>query len=193
MAQDWDIKPRSDACAACSGLFVDQQAYNAALIFGEEGYTRSDYCDPCWEKKLEEGGAYSTWRGVFRMPPPPEEEAVKKENAESLLRRLVEDDDETHINVIYILAVMLERKRLLVERDLRVRDDGMTIRVYEYRKTGETFLIPDPRLKLNELEPVQAEVIAMLGGGDAKDAPADPPPDTEGDGAAEETQPPCST
>jgi hypothetical protein len=66
--------------------------------------------------------------------------------------------------------VMLERKRLLVERDVQHREDGKMIRVYEHRKTGEMFLIPDPRLRLDQLETVQQQVVTLLGG-DKKEAP----------------------
>ena len=89
---------------------------------------------------------------------------MKKETAESLLRELIETDRMEQANTIYILAVMLERKRILVERDVQEREDGTLIRVYEHKKTNEVFMIPDPRLKLAELEAVQAEVIAMLDG-----------------------------
>ena len=59
---------------------------------------------------------------------------------------------------------MLERKRILAERDIQTNENGTMVRVYEHRKTGETFLIPDPRLQLSQLEKVQEEVISMLGG-----------------------------
>lgn len=164
MAQDWDIKQRGEACCKCGTPFEDRQTYFSNLVFDEEGYTRADYCETCWPDKAESTSPYSKWQGVFRMPPPEPEEALKKETAESLLRRLMEKEDESNRNVIYILAVMLERKRVLVERDVQTRDDGTMIRVYEHRKTGETFLISDPRLRLDQLEQVQQEVIEMLGG-----------------------------
>ena len=71
---------------------------------------------------------------------------------------------EPNRNVIYILAVLLERKRILTERDVQTRDDDIVTRVYEHRQTGEVFLIPDPRLHLDQLEEVQKEVVLMLGG-----------------------------
>ena len=164
MAQDWDIKPRGEMCGTCERAFIDEENYRGTLAFGEEGYVRSDYCNECWEKKDEEVQIYSVWHGVFRLPPPPEEEALKKETAESLLRKLMEDDDPAQGNVIYILAVMLERKKLLIERDVKIEDDGRMVRVYEHRRTGETFVVRDPRLQLDELEGVQEEVVLMLGG-----------------------------
>jgi hypothetical protein len=99
----------------------------------------------------------------------------------------MEDNDSEHRNVIYILAVMLERKRILVERDVQ-RDEGeITLRIYEHRETGESFLVPDPRLGFDALESLQEEVIAMLGGPRKKKAseedgePSDEAENTESD------------
>lgn len=166
MAQDWNIRSRGDACRECGGAFADGDAYISALVLGAEGYVRADYHDACWENVRATVIPYSQWQGTYRVPPPEPEEPLKKETAESLLRRLIEDADEAHINVCFILAVMLERNRTFVERDVK-RDEeaGLTTRVYEHRKTGETFLITDPHLRLDELESVQEEVIAMLEGG----------------------------
>lgn len=180
MAQDWDIRARSDACSACTKPFDDRQVCFSALSFGQEGYARADFCEPCWQGEQEGHDPYSTWKGVFRVPPPPPEEPLKKENAESLLRRLMEDDDESQLNVIFILAVMLERKRTLVERHVQRREDGSILRAYEHRETGETFLVPDPSLRLDELEDVQRQVIDMLGGPNKKGET----PEAEGEAAS---------
>lgn len=165
MAQDWDIKSRSEACTACSTAFEDGQSYLSALLFGENGYERADFCEGCWEKSEAVLSPYSSWQGIYRKPPPAgSNDPLKKETAESLLRKLIEDEDPQNEGVIYILAVMLERKKTLVERDVTVDDLGTVHRVYEHRQTGETFLILDPQFKLDKLEDVQTRVIEMLGG-----------------------------
>ena len=179
MAQDWDIKPRSDSCSTCDRQFADGEKYQSALFFDDEGYWRGDYCEACWAEHEGET-PLSTWEGVFRLPPPPPEEPLKKETAESLLRKLMEED-EPRAGVIYILAVMLERKKILSEKDVQTDDEGEMVRIYAHRKTGETFVIPDPRLRLDELDHVQAEVVGMLG--EKKKAPpaeepTEPTPDT---------------
>jgi hypothetical protein len=188
MAQDWNIKPRAENCEACEKDFEDRVRYHSALVFGDEGYRRGDYCDACWPPSLADGTLYSTWEGVFRLPPPKPQDPLQKETAESLLRKLMEDDDEEKTNVVYILAVMLERKRILVEKDVQVHDDGSMVRLYEHKKSGESFLIPDPRLRLDQLESVQEEVVGMLGG-DRKpeeQAPDETPP-ADADAPAEKT------
>jgi hypothetical protein len=62
----------------------------------------------------------------------------------------------------YLLAVMLERKRILKEIESKRGEDGILVRVYEHAKSGEVFVIPDPELRLDRLEQVQAEVGALL-------------------------------
>jgi hypothetical protein len=185
--QDWDIKSRSDACMQCERKFEDQEAFWSRLTFEDQGYTRMDFCGECWEKTDDRG--ISRWKTVYRMPAPPPEEPLKKETAESLLRKLIEDEDPAHLNTRYILAVMLERRRILVEKDVNKHDDGTLVRVYEHKKTGEVFLIPDPQLRLSELEQVQEEVVAMLGGdsGGEGDAGSPSPPEPEAEVSPEET------
>lgn len=161
--QDWDIKPRGLTCGQCQTPFADQQAYMSRLVYGTEGYARLDFCLACWTSQPAAAEAVSVWKGTFQLPPPaPPKEPIQKETAENLLRRLMETNDLNRKNVVFILAVMLERRRLLVERDVQQRADGATVRVYEHRQTGETFLIPDPLLNLDQIEQVQEEVVAML-------------------------------
>jgi hypothetical protein len=78
----------------------------------------------------------------------------KKETAETLLRKLIEQNDPAHAPAAYILAVMLERKRLLKVKE-QIKRDGQRIFVYEHPKTGDIFTIADPDLHLDQLEQVQ--------------------------------------
>lgn len=185
MSQEWNIKPRGAACGACQKAFEDGQSYITRLAFEGIDYTRDDYCEPCWGAEAGRRERYSSWKGIFKVPPPEPERRVKKETAESLLRQLLEENVPARKNAIYILAVMLERQRVMVEREVRSGSAGERLVVYEHRKTGETFVLIDPQLKLTEIEPVQQEIMELLGGQAAAEAPpaaaapapATPPPD----------------
>lgn len=185
--ENWQIKRRADSCAGSGLPFADGQEIITRLRFTEEGYLREDYSLAWWNEHRPDAGL-SAWKSIFLMPPPVEE-VVKKESAESLLRSLVAKEDTDHINAIYILAVMLERKKILVEKDVQIREDRVKIRIYEHKKSGETFIVSDPELKLAALEQVQAEVVDLLGGsprpnkaetGNSPENPpaADPPPES---------------
>ena len=189
MSQDWDIKPCAGVCSACGTSFQDRQSHLSCLAVSESGYQRRDYCEACWTKpESRSHETHSVWRGIFKAPPPEAPEPLEKETAESLLRKFMETEDPSKRNAIYVLAVMLERKRILVERDGQVRDDGTKIIVYEHRKTGDVFLVPDPGLRLDQLAAVQSEIATLLGFGKEL-APASPEPaEAAGDGAVSEAE-----
>ncbi len=164
--EDWEIQARSHVCQSCSAEFEDKATYHTILSFTPEGYQRMDICSTCWDSQYSQGGmdrkgAFSHWRGKYRTPPPPQPEPIQKETAETLLRKLIESQDPAHANARYILAVMLERKRILKHRDT-VEKDGWSVLVYEHAKTAESLLIPDPKLSLDQLELVQKEVAELL-------------------------------
>lgn len=184
MAQDWDIKTRGEACHGCSVPFAEEAPYWSCLTFGEAGYSRHDYCPACRDALAVPEGRFSLWQGVYRNAKAPPREALRKETAETLLRRLMEERDPGHAQVMFILAVMLERKRILVERGTQKTDEDTLIRVYEHRQTQETFLVPDPRLKLDDLRSVQAEVLALLNAHENHTPSAGPAPEVSAAAAA---------
>ena len=159
--ENWSVRKCSTVCDGCEKEFTDRQSIFSRLTFEQGEYLREDFCSECWK-----GGdpGLSSWQTQYRVPPPPAEEALKKENAESLLRKLMAKENEEDLNAIFILTVMLERKKILVERDTRKAEDGRKLRIYEHKKTGESFMVVDPELKLDELELVQEEVVVLLGG-----------------------------
>jgi hypothetical protein len=173
---EWNIQSRAHGCQACSQAFADRQIYHTLLFDEKHDFKRLDICDACWQTQYSHGasdrkGFVSYWHGLFEAPPPAPPEAIQKENAESLLRKLIELNDPTHAAAGYILAVMLERKRLLKVKEQFVRD-GRRVFIYEQPRTGDLFTIPDPNLQLNQLEQVQRDVAALLEHG------LNPPPET---------------
>jgi len=162
MSQDWIIKSRGRTCAMCNEPFPDQSTIYSCLRQGPESYERLDISEHCWSSAARDG-IISFWRSTYIAPPPVAEEPLKKETVETLLRQYMSKDDFSRLHVIYILAVMLERKRVLIERDVQRKDDGTKLRIYEHRHTGEIFTIPDPELRLDQIGEVQQQVNELLG------------------------------
>lgn len=173
---DWNIQPRSRFCSVCQKKFVDKQTYSTILFDrGVDGYLRQDLCLECKAKILNETDrdefdfqnnsgsepVISQWQGVFRLPVPPKEETVQRDTVEVLLRKIVELNDPHYENAAYILAAMLERKRILKVKSVHQRD-FRKITVYEHPKTGDIFTIMDPGLQITQLETVQREVCELL-------------------------------
>lgn len=127
------------------------------------GYLRKDFCLDAWKARTKEDEKpLSFWKTKYHAPVAGEKpDAFKKESPEELLRRLVEEEEDHTENVRYILAVMLERKKVLRETDTQRTPSGI-LRVYEHRKLGDVFIVRDPDIPLSEVEKVQEEVILLL-------------------------------
>src|SRR5574342_648983 len=174
---DWNIQSRAHACEACGQPFVDRQPYHTLLFDELQDFRRQDVCPACWQKQYSEGarerkGFVSYWQGVYEAPPPPGD-PIRKETAETLLRKLIELNDPQYIPAGFILAVMLERKRLLKVKE-QLEREGRRVFIYEQPQTGDVFTITDPNLRLDQLEQVQRDVAALLEHGLNPPAPADP-------------------
>jgi len=162
---EWNIQSRAHGCEACGRPFVDKETYHTLLFEEKAEFRRSDICVTCWQAQFSEGardrkGFISYWHGVYEAPPPVVD-PIQRETAETLLRKLIEQNDPAHMPAGYILAVMLERKRILKVKEQVVRDGKRTF-IYEHPKTGDIFTITDPNLRLDQLEEVQRDVAALL-------------------------------
>lgn len=175
MTTDWTIQGRAHVCAASGHAFTEGE-YFYTLLYMENGlFRREDLSEEAFKARNENVQPFSHWRAKYVPPPPPHQEAVSKQTAEDLLRKYMEDNNPEHANARYILALMLERKRLLKEKEVKKGVDGSLVRIYEHAKTGEAFIIPDPQLRLDQVAEVQAQVAGYLGGTPAPVAPVAAP------------------
>ena len=184
---EWNIQSRGHACQSCQKPFVGGETYHTILFDEKKDFLRTDVCVKCWTEQFSESrdrkGFISCWHAEYEVPPAPVD-AIQKENAETLLRKLIEVNDPRYAAASYILAVMLERKRILKVKE-QIRIEGKRIFVYEQPRTGDVFTIPDPDLQLNQLETVQRDVGQLLEHGLPGEAPAVSPAAAEGASAPE--------
>lgn len=159
MNQDWEIRKRSDVCTQTQRPFGEGETFRTAIYREGDGFRREDLSEEAWASRGEGEAPLALWRSTFESPPPPPPEPLAKQDAESILRKLIDENSDTTKNARYILALMLERKRLLKPMESADAD----VLVYERAGTGETFLIPNPHLSLAQVPEVQAEVTALLG------------------------------
>jgi hypothetical protein len=174
---EWNIQSRARACQACAKAFADKQLFHTLLFEEKQQYERLDICADCWQTQYREGasdrkGFVSQWQGVFQTPPAAPEDPIQKESAESLLRKLIEANDPKHGPVCYILAVMLERKRILKVKE-QIQGEKGRVFIYEHAGTGDVFTIADPNLQLGQLEEVQHDTAQLLAHG-LNPPPAEP-------------------
>jgi hypothetical protein len=164
-AESWHVRSRARECAATQRVFTDGETIVTALFPDPEssGYIRRDYGLEAWNQRPTDAEKpFSFWKTTFSGPTGTTiEDTAERLSPEELLVRLIEEDQDHTENTRYILAVMLERRKLLRETDHQRTPNGI-LRVYEHRKTGEIFLIRDPDIPLSQVEAVQNEVFALL-------------------------------
>ncbi len=163
---DWNIQGRSRACQRCQRPFADKESYHTLLFEIRHGFERVDVCGACWDEQHRHGaterkGFISHWQGLFSVPPAAPPEPIRRDSAEALLRQLMERDAPEWRPAAFILAVMLERKRLLKLREQALHE-GRRVFVYELPRTGEIFSVSDPELRLNQLTQVHHDVAQLL-------------------------------
>lgn len=166
MVEEWNIQSPGHQCTSTQKPFEKDEPIYTILSIGPEGFRREDICESVWQSAggdqiRDKAGVVSFWKHPYVPPAPPPPDPLKKEDAESLLRAMLEKNLPEEKEVRYVLAVMLERKRIFKHRET-VRGD-FNVLIYEHAKTGETFTIEDPHLKLDQITSVQRRVSALLG------------------------------
>lgn len=134
-------------------------------------YARRDVCTDAWKQEQETRKPIASWRSIYRKAEvEARPEIAPKATAQELLQRFIEEGDPKTENARYILALMLERKRQLVQTAEK-EIDGNKMLFYENKKTGEIFIVRDPELLLEEVVQIQEEVATILAfGGPAAEA-----------------------
>ncbi len=158
-ANDWSIKHRADACAITNRPFAPGEQFYTLLFREGNGFRREDLSKEAWVERNENIRPFSFWKTRYEPPPASPPEALAKENAEDLLRRLLAENAQA--NACYVLAAMLERKRILKQVKSETTEIGRVV-IYEHAKNGDVFIVPDVQLRLDELDSVQAEVAHLL-------------------------------
>ena len=178
MLQEWTIQTRTDRCDVTGQPFADGEFFYTLLYRDRNDFlSRRDVSAEGWRQLKADKSLprpFSFWRSKFTPPPARDPEAMPRADAETRLRRFLADNRPEHARAVYILALMLERKRVLRPTDARQDEaGGRRLLFYEHAATGETFVVADPGLRLDQLEEVQREVGELLKNPD--DAPASVP------------------
>jgi hypothetical protein len=161
LTNEWTIKHRANCCAVTQRPFNPGESFYTLLFRDADGFRREDLSEDAFRSRNENIQPFSFWRTRFEPPPPPAPEPVAKEDAEALLRRLLGEENPAHARASYVLALMLERKRVLKQVKSESGEEGRVL-IYEHAKTGDAFIVTDPQLRLDELETVQREVGDLL-------------------------------
>ncbi|MEQ8845136.1 MAG: hypothetical protein RIB58_09800 [Phycisphaerales bacterium] len=158
----------SDTCAATGEAISPGDAIVSMLVLDDSGASlRLDVCERAWLdgwRPARGTDVFAMWRGV--APEPKQRDAsrpVEDEDLVSLFEQIAEPADEQAIELRYVLAWMLIRRR-------RLRLEGQRDRCLRVRRvTGTGALIDetpievaDPGLDEDQLEQAMERVAVLL-------------------------------
>lgn len=166
LPESYHFTRRLNRCAVTEVPFEDGQLIWTAIFIGfegDEGYLRKDYSEEGWNSRPDgDAHPFSSWQSKWKqVEKPAEDHALEKDTAETLLDRLTAEDKPETEKTRYILALMLERSKLLHETDSQAVNDGI-LRVYKHKRTEAVYLVKDPNLALDQIVDLQREVSEML-------------------------------
>ena len=171
---DWDITPRAQHCSVCAKPFAPGDSGHSLLFQEGEALQRQDLCPACYgalpKERLQ--AALSAWTFTTSTTPKAsnkKEEPVARDAAETLLRTLLQRNAPQDVAPLYILAILLERNKRLIERKTTTAAAGK-VHLYEHKATGELIPITDPNITPESLPEVQQRVLTLL------QTPPTPPP-----------------
>jgi len=165
--RNWEIRSRNRNCSGCQAPFRVGQIYHCLLDFGGDEPRREDFCQRCWEEKAlstkKKGRDRAYWRATFKkLYQPVEDERIKKDMVQRLFEKYIRSELPEHVNLCYILALLQERKKIFIPRK-RTRDHrGDEVVVYERRDSGETYMVRDPGLSLDQAEAVEKQIQNLI-------------------------------
>jgi hypothetical protein len=162
---DWEIQILSERCEECKAPFQEGNGFHSFLVLSEQKIPeRNDFCARCYETIkntwLNRSDIYSYWQGITRLiPPPPRVQPLPFEKFELLLRKYIVSKEPRDQKFAYILMLLLERKKVLVHRESVLKEEeSKKFLVYDHIQTGETFILEDPHLSLNQVSEIQKEL-----------------------------------
>jgi hypothetical protein len=164
--QDWKIRTTSAKCEDTGERFADGQEFYTCIFedVPTDSFLRRDYAVESW-KRISPTLApppFSFWKSTYKAPvAAADSKATADTSVEGMLRRFIDEDEPRTEQARYILALMLERKKVLVPTDSRETETRKLL-FYEHAQTGDVFIVADPMLRLAEIEEVQREVSALL-------------------------------
>ncbi|MDX6766704.1 MAG: hypothetical protein SFU85_07930 [Candidatus Methylacidiphilales bacterium] len=156
---EWNIQARSEVCQVTGRPFTDKEAFYTLLFETPtgDGYLRQDLSQEAWDSRNPEPKPLSFWKSEFEPAAAAAVDPVDKNDAEAELRRLIEQKDPAQAKLCYLLALLLERKRILKARE-KIPTPGGRLIAYEHTRTQESFLVPEVEFKLSELDALRQEV-----------------------------------
>ncbi|MGR3220301.1 MAG: hypothetical protein ACUZ8H_10870 [Candidatus Anammoxibacter sp.] len=158
---EWNINKNSKQCLSCDKGFQDNDEFFSALYADSDEFSRKDFCLDCWDK-CDKLSIFSFWKFKIVRSTEPKKPAIDSNYILDLFLKLEpETDDKSKINLRYVLALFLMRKKLLKLKPSKKQEDKETL-VFHFPKEDRDIRFFDPKLTSDEIIKISDEVKTLL-------------------------------
>jgi len=156
---DWEINRPLGQCSGSGRKIEYGEEYYGALVEGEQGLQRRDFCGEYWER--EKPPVYCFWKTKLAAPNEKKQLFLSDDMLVAFFERLAHETEPEKVSFRFVLALVLMRKRRL-KYDSTKMEDGREI--WRLRVTGDKDLVEvvNPHLSEDQIEQLTSQVGQIL-------------------------------
>lgn len=159
--EQWKVQRTSCRCSGTEKELNPGEEFYAALIEGEEGFERVDYCCEYWQ--ANKPAVYCYWRSKVPVKDEKEKLLVDDDVLVNVFHRLDGENDTKKINFRFVLALILMRKRILKYESSDIIDN-QEIWKMKMVKNPNLIDVVNPHLDDEKIQEVSQELSTILNG-----------------------------
>lgn len=162
MRRDWEeyIK-KPGFCSRCKKEFAESEEYYAVLLERGEEFVRYDFCLNCWSSELE-AESFSFWRGRIPQKDRPAKVFVDNNILMDLFREIVAKEDEGKAGFLFVLSLMLMRKRLLRIVSTSYDESGRELWTVRLQGDDNEYRLVNPELTDEDIERIKEDMESIF-------------------------------
>lgn len=158
---EWNISKNSKKCLSCDVDFIDKDEFFSALLDNGNTFDRKDFCPNCWNE-CDKRTVFSFWKS--RVPDNNEQpKPVINTNAilDLFFKLESEVNEKSKINLRYVLALFLIRKKLLKLKSSEMQGENEQLILY-YPKESRDIELLNPKLTSDEINQITNEIKTLF-------------------------------
>ena len=168
---NWDHVGRPGAsCDGCEATFAEADDFYSLLFMNSDGLSRREVCPDCYAKIADD--AFAFWKSTVQPPDSSRPRPLDVNFLVEFFERLnAKKDDERQLQICYIVALILIRKKTLIQLPSGSNENGEILRVrFKQDEVEKVHEIPVPVLTADKMELIRDDLgrIFNLQGGAAK-------------------------
>jgi hypothetical protein len=156
----FEIERPSGRCAVTGRELQEGETYYAVVFEEGEGFRRADYSAEAWSGPP--AGAFCTFKSRVPVKARKKRLLIDDELLVQFFQRLDGVSEASRIQLRFVLALILMRKRLIRYEDTRHDDDGGETWHMRLAKEGTVHRVVNPRLSDEQIESVSRQLGVIL-------------------------------